>query len=50
MSGRGSLVYRVFRGGCWFYDSQYAWVIRRSSGPPGYRSDVLGVRLVRRVP
>lgn len=50
MSGSALAAYRVFRGGCWFYDSQYAWVAIRSSGAPVGRSDVFGLRLVRRLP
>ena len=52
MSGRGSLVYRVIRGGCWFYDARFAQVASRYGDydAPGNRYRHLGVRLARRVP
>jgi formylglycine-generating enzyme required for sulfatase activity len=40
---------RVFRGGSWRFDPQYARVAFRYSFPPGYRNDGLGVRLLRTV-
>jgi formylglycine-generating enzyme required for sulfatase activity len=41
---------RVFRGGSWSGDPQFARVASRSNYSPGYRSDVLGVRLLRTAP
>jgi formylglycine-generating enzyme required for sulfatase activity len=41
---------RVFRGGSWFIDPQYARVARRSLNTPGFRSYYLGVRLLRTAP
>jgi formylglycine-generating enzyme required for sulfatase activity len=40
---------RVFRGGSWYYDPQYARVARRSYDAPGFRDCDLGVRLLRTV-
>ena len=40
---------RVFRGGCWIIDPQYARVaIRYDNDPPGIRGNYRGVRLMRR--
>ena len=41
---------RVFRGGSWRIDPQYARVAYRRSCTPGYRNFVLGVRLLRTAP
>jgi len=41
---------RVNRGGSWYYAPQYARVAYRSSDSPGYRSLILGVRLLRTAP
>jgi formylglycine-generating enzyme required for sulfatase activity len=40
---------RVFRGGGWLYQPSFARVAFRGLNAPGYRSDFLGVRLVRMV-
>jgi formylglycine-generating enzyme required for sulfatase activity len=45
--GPASGSYRVFRGGSWIRDPQYARVANRSSDPPGVRYSRLGVRLLR---
>ena len=49
MSGSASGSNRVFRGGCWIIDPQYARVAFRYNDPPGIRGNYRGVRLVRRV-
>jgi formylglycine-generating enzyme required for sulfatase activity len=38
---------RVFRGGCWFNDPQFARVAIRFYDTPGSRSSLLGIRLLR---
>ena len=49
MSGSASGSNRVFRGGSWIIDPQYARVSFRYNDPPGIRGNYRGVRLVRRV-
>jgi formylglycine-generating enzyme required for sulfatase activity len=41
---------RVFRGSCWYYLDVYARVSRRGNASPGYRSRLVGVRLLRTAP
>jgi formylglycine-generating enzyme required for sulfatase activity len=41
---------RVYRGGCWYYDPLYARVAARSYNTPGFRSSILGFRLLRTAP
>ncbi len=45
--GPASGSFRVYRGGSWGNDPQYARVAVRSRGVPGNRSSFLGVRLLR---
>ena len=48
--GPASGLYRVFRGGGWNYDPQYARVADRRHNAPGVRGRYLGVRLLRTAP
>jgi formylglycine-generating enzyme required for sulfatase activity len=41
---------RVYRGGSWYYVPQFARVALRDSDAPDYRSNDLGVRLLRTAP
>ena len=45
-SGPSSGSYRVFRGGCWYYDAPLCRVAYRGVSSPGYRSSGLGFRVV----
>ena len=38
-------VYRVYRGGCWFYTARLCGSSFRDRGSPSYRDDLLGFRL-----
>jgi formylglycine-generating enzyme required for sulfatase activity len=50
MSWLESESFRVSRGGSWCNDPQLAQVAFRSVLTPGYREDILGLRLMRRAP
>lgn len=49
MSGSALAAYRVFRGGCWFYDSQFARAVYCSYDDPRLHHRSLGLRFMRRV-
>ena len=50
VQGPASGSYRVYRGGSWNSVPQFARVASRSGFTPGYRDNILGVRLLRTVP
>jgi formylglycine-generating enzyme required for sulfatase activity len=47
VQGPASGSVRVYRGGCWDFDPQYARVAYRIYDSPGHRDIVLGLRLLR---
>ncbi len=49
-TGPASGSFRVNRGGGWYFDPRFARVANRGSRVPDYRSDFLGVRLLRTAP
>ena len=50
VQGPASGSVRVYRGGCWDFDPQYARVAYRIYDSPGHRDIVLGLRLLRTAP
>jgi formylglycine-generating enzyme required for sulfatase activity len=50
VQGPASGSFRVYRGGSWGIDPQYARVADRYGDVPGNRRSILGVRLLRTVP